>query len=119
MAGARLLRAADLFRLLRLLRHGHRTHAHVRISSPREFQLPLYFAVGARILAALAHLVVEFLPGLSVHPAGRQRARKSAHVRESAAGISALRALAWGELDVRAVGRLAWRVPDRGARGPG
>ncbi len=70
VAGSRLLCVADLLRLFRLLGHGDRADAHVRISRARELQLSLCLAVGARILAAMAHLPVEFLPRLSVHPPG-------------------------------------------------
>ena len=40
--GDRLLHAADLLRLLGLLRHGDRPRAHVRLPVPRELQLPVH-----------------------------------------------------------------------------
>ena len=42
LARPRVLHAADLFRFLRLLGHGHRSHAHVRISNSGKFQLPVH-----------------------------------------------------------------------------
>ena len=56
--GGGLLHAADLFRLLRLFGHGDRARPHVRLPLPGELQLPVHRAVGAGILAALAHVAV-------------------------------------------------------------
>ena len=47
MAGRGLLHAADLLRFLRLLGHGHRARADVRLPVPREFPLARpYLALG-------------------------------------------------------------------------
>ena len=77
LARTRLLHAADLLRLLRLLRHGDRPDAHVRLPHPRELQLPVRRAQRARVLAALAHLAVELVPRLPLHPARRQSRRRA------------------------------------------
>ena len=118
VARPRLLHAADLLRLLRLFGHGDRPHAHVRLPHPREFQLSVHRAQHPRVLAALAHLAVELVPRLPVHSARRQPARRAARLRQSRDRVPAVRTLARRELAVRAVGRLARRVPGRRARRP-
>ena len=62
LARGPLLHAADLLRLLRLLRHGDRARAHARVHVPRELRLPLHVAIDPRVLAALAHLTLELVP---------------------------------------------------------
>ena len=84
LAGPRLLHAADLFRLLRLLGHGARPDAAVRLPDPRELQLSLRLAIDPRVLAALAYLAVELVPRLPVRPARRQPPRH----RHAPTGIS-------------------------------
>ena len=57
--GLLMLLAADLLRLLRLLRHGDRARADLRVPLPRELQSPLHRPLGPGLLAALAHLAAR------------------------------------------------------------
>ena len=84
---------------------------------PRNFRLPYQRAVDHRVLASLAHVAVQLVARLSVYSAGRQSGRRAAHLSQPCHRVSAVRALAWRELDVRALGRLAWGVPGCRARG--
>ncbi len=54
-----LLRDPDLLRLLRLLGHGDRARAHVRLPLPRELPISLLGAIDPGLLAPLAHLAVR------------------------------------------------------------
>ena len=67
----RLLCAADLLRLRRLLRHGHRPWQDAGFRVPRELQLPIHRFDGPGILAPLAPVVVGVVSGLPVYPARR------------------------------------------------
>ena len=49
-------------------------------------------------------------------PLGGNRARQGAHLPQSGDRVPALRSLAWRELDLHRVGRVARAVPDAGAR---
>ena len=108
--GRRLrLRRPDLRRLLRLLRHRARHRALVRLRADRQLQPPLHRAQPDRFLAALAHLAVDLVPRLRLHPARRQP-RALARTRDQPAGdVSALGPVARRELELRAVGRLPRR----------
>ena len=82
LARHRLLHAADLLRLLRLLRHGDRPRPDVRLPLPRELPLAVHRRQRAGVLAPLAHLAVDLVPRLPVHPARRQpRQRRRARYR--------------------------------------
>lgn len=72
LAGRARLHGADLFRLLRLLRHGDGCCSHVRHQAPGQFLLALQVAVHHRVLAALAHHAVAVPARLSLHTAGRK-----------------------------------------------
>src|SRR6202795_3025888 len=69
------LYAANLFRLLRLFRHGDRARAVVRDPAAGEFSFTLPGDFDHRILAALAHHVVALPARLPLHSARRQPAR--------------------------------------------
>ena len=73
------------------------------------FNYPVHRAQHPRVLAALAHLAVELVPRLPLHPARRQPARRAARVREPRHRVPAVRPVARRELAVRAVGRVARR----------
>ena len=73
--------------------------------------------VGTRVLAALAHLAVQFVPRLPVLPLGREPSAGRARLRQPRHRVPAVRAVARRELDVRGVGRVARRVPGRRAHG--
>ena len=72
LARDRLLHAADLLRLFRLLRHGHRSRPDVRLPIPRELPLAVHRRHGAGILAPLAHVALDVVSRLSLRPARRQ-----------------------------------------------
>ena len=61
-----------LLRLLRLLGHGPRARADVRVSGCRELRPAVRLALDHRVLAALAHVAVALVPRLPLHPARRQ-----------------------------------------------
>ena len=67
------LHGPDLLRLLRLLRHGDRPRAHVRLpASRRTSTARTRRLLDHRLLAALAHHAVALVPRLPLHPARRQ-----------------------------------------------
>ena len=78
--------------------------------------IPTSRAVDPGILAPLAHLAVDLVPRLPLHSARRQPARREARLCEPRHRVSVVRPLARRELDVRAVGRMAWRVSGGRAR---
>ena len=96
--------AADLLRLLRLLRHGHRPGADVRLRLPRELRLALPRRSHHRVLAALAHLAVELVPRLPLHPARRQPRGRAADLLQPDDHDLPRRPLARGELELRRSG---------------
>ncbi len=55
------LHAADLFRLLRLFRHGDRPRGHARVPLPGEFRSTLFIAKRHGVLAPLAHDAVALV----------------------------------------------------------
>ena len=75
---------------------------------PRELRLPVHRRSDPRVLAALAHLAVDLVPRLPLHPARRQPARRAARpTRNLVDRVPAVRPLARRELDLRALGRSA------------
>ena len=73
LARRRLLHAADLLRLLRLLRHGDRPRPRCSASaSPRTSTTRTSSRSIHGLLAALAHVAVDLVPRLRLHPARRQ-----------------------------------------------
>ena len=66
------------FDFFRLFRYGHWPGAGIRIPFPRKLQLSLYCPQRHGILAALAHLPGFLVPGLCVHPSGRQPGEQAA-----------------------------------------
>ena len=107
------LQRADLLRLRRLLDHRDRRGDVPGLRDAR--QLPLSVRGGGllRFLAALAHHPVGVAARLPLHPARRQPARPGAHLLRADGDDAARRAVAWRELDVRRVGRVA-RAVSRG-----
>ena len=75
LAGDARLHLPDLFRLLRLHRHGARHRAPVRDRAAAELRRALPGGLAAGFLAALAHDPVALPARLSLHPARRQPAR--------------------------------------------
>ena len=78
LARGALLRAADLFRFLRLLRHGDRNGAHVRLPLSGKFQLSVLRHLDPGILATLAHHAVGLVSRLCLYSARRQPRRRLA-----------------------------------------
>ena len=81
VARHRLLHAADLLRLLRLLGHGDRPRPDVRLPLSGELPLAVHRRQRAGVLAALAHLAVVLVPRLPLHAARRQPRQPGADVR--------------------------------------
>ena len=94
VAGDAGLHFADLFRFLRLFRHGGRARAVVRHPPAGEFPIALQGGLDHRILAALAHHAVALPARLPLHSAWRQPARRTAPLSQSHADHAAGRALA-------------------------
>src|SRR5262249_38153420 len=111
VARRRLLRAADLLRFLRLLRHGHRLGPAIWLRTDREFLLPLRRGIDHRLLAALAHLAVELVPRLRLHPARRQPPRADPDDDEPHGRLHPVRPVARGELEFPRLGPVARRLP--------
>src|SRR5439155_12159096 len=107
MARPARLRVPDLFRLQRLLRHGHRPGPALRHRAAPELQQPVQGGVAERLLAALAHDAVIMAARLPLHHARRQPLLARAAASERDGHDGARRPLARGQLDVRGVGRLA------------
>ena len=100
--------------------------AHDRLQLPEQFQLPLHRRVDHRVLAPLAHLPVDLVPRLPLHPARRQPARRRPHLRQPADRVplcglwhgAAWTFVLWGAahgaflvLERLGLGRLVARVP--------
>ena len=102
------LRPADLRGLLGLLGHraGHGTVARVRAGA--ELQPPLHLAQPHGLLAPLAHFPVELVPGLRLHPAGRQPGRRPAARGQPDGHVPGFGPVARRQLELRALGPLSW-----------
>ena len=120
VARHRLLHAADLLRFLRLLRHGDRPRAHVRLPVPRELPVPLHRRHRAGVLAALAHVALDLVPRLPLRAARRQPRRTGADLPQSGHGVLPVRPLARRELELRHLGpvprRRSWCSSGSGSR---
>src|ERR1700733_2782094 len=79
------------------------------ISFHGEFPPTLPLRQHSGFLAALAHQPQHMAPRLSLHSAGRQSQRRSSNLPESDADDAAGRLMARSKLDLRRVGRTAWR----------
>ena len=111
LARRRLLHAADLLRFLRLLRHGDWSRPDVRLPLPGEFPVAIRRRQRAGVLAPLAHLAVNLVPRLPVHPARRQPRERDAPLREPGHCLFSVRPLARSELELRHLGAVARIVP--------
>ncbi|CAA9333937.1 MAG: Probable poly(beta-D-mannuronate) O-acetylase, partial [uncultured Frankineae bacterium] len=114
------LHAADLLRLLRLLRHGDRARPHDRLPAARELLPSVLRGVGHRLLAPLAHVAVALVPRLRLHPARRQPRLVAADLPQPVHGVPAHRDLARRRVDLRGVGLVPRRpARDRAGHRPG
>ena len=117
--GALAYTRADLLRLLRLLRHGDRARADVRLPLPGELRPPVLVRLDHRLLAALAHDAVALVPRLRLHPARRQSRGTPAQTLRNLCIVFVLTgALARRELDVRPLGPLPRRPARRSSASP-
>src|SRR5581483_4728511 len=98
------LHLADLFRLLRLFRHGDRARADVRHPPAGELPLALQGALDHRVLAALAHYPVALFARLSLHSARGQPVRHGSALPQFDAHDAARRLVAWCGLDLPDLG---------------
>ena len=114
-----VLRGPDLLRLLGLLRHGDRRRAGHGLSSDGQLPAPVRVALDRRVLDALAHLVVELVSRLRLHPARRQPPRHRPPDLQPDGDLPAERPLARRELDVRDLGWPQWAHDRRRERDPG
>ena len=101
------LQPADLFRLLRLFRHRHRRCRDVRHPLPVELQQPVQSPGYPGFLAALEHDVEPLPARLPLHPPGRQSPWRGAAPAQPDADHAARRLVAWGCMEVPALGRFA------------
>ena len=104
LAGGAGLHLPDLFRLLRLHRHGTRHRAAVRHRAAAELRRALPRHVPARLLAPLAHDPVAVPARLSLHPDGRQPERARHPGRRAVRHHGAGRPLARGGPHLRRLG---------------
>ena len=96
LAGRDYLHAANLLRLLRLLRHGRGTGTDAGLRVHRKLQSPLRRAHDARLLAPLAHQPFQLAPRLRLYPARRQPLVDLAHVLQPGHGVLPLRGCGTG-----------------------
>ena len=113
LVGGARVRVPDLLRLLRLLGHGDRPRAALRLRVPEELRRSVPKPFVDRVLAALAHLALRIPARLPVPAARRQPSRHHAHLREPDDRDAARRPLARRCGDLRRLGR----HPRRGPRG--
>ena len=105
VARRRRVRASDLLRLLGLLGHGDRHGPDVRLSLPRELPPPLRVAIRLGVLATVARLDGNVVPGLRLLPARREpRADPRPAAPQPARRLVPHRSLARRRLDVRLLG---------------
>ena len=105
------LRSANLFRLLRLFRHGGGAGADDERAVSPEFRQSVSGRRHRRVLAPLAHHAWRFPPRSRLHPPGRQPGRDRTADRQPDGDDAVVRPVARGGLAVRAVGRFARAVP--------
>ena len=83
---------------------------------PGELPLAVHRRQRSGVLAPLAHLAVDLVPRLPLHPARRQPRQPGAPVPQSDHGVLPVRPVARRELELRHLGPVARRVPGRRAR---
>ena len=78
---------------------------------PENFRWPYVATSVHGVLAPLAHLAVDLVPRLPLHPARRQPRQPGASLREPGHGVLSVRPLARRQLELRDLGPVARRVP--------
>ena len=114
VAGRHRLYVPDLLRLLRLFGHGHRSGALLWVPFSGKLQLPLRVPLRHRILAAVAHQPVHVVPGVRLHPAGRQPQGQGAAAGQHRHRLAADRPVARGQLELCPMGRVLRRAAAAG-----
>ena len=105
----------DLLRLLRLFRYGHRPGADARALNSRSTSTtPTSPAVSHGVLAALAHLPQLLVPGVRLHPSGRQPPGQTEDLPQHPDRLAAHRHLAWRGLELFVLGPVLRPVPHAG-----
>ena len=105
------VRRADLLRFRGLFDVGDRRRAVPGLCNAGQFPFPLRSGRLLRLLAALAHHLVELAARLSLHSARREPSRPGADLCGIDGHDAAGRPVARRELDVRGVGRPSRHVP--------
>ena len=103
------LRAADLWRLFRLLRHRDRRRAAGRDPAAHQLRSAVPRRQHARLLAPLAHHIVAVVARLSLHQHGRFARRPLAHPSQPDDHHAARRPVAWRVVQLRDLGSDARR----------
>ena len=99
------LHLPDLFRFQWIFRYGHRSGKDVRIPFRRKLQLSVRFPLHYGVLAALAYLPVQLVPGLCLHSVGRKPGENGSKAYlQSLRGMAPDGNLARSELDFHPVG---------------
>ena len=103
------LRLPDLRRFLRLHRYRPGVRQAAGDRPHGELPVPLFFPDALGILEQVAHFAVHLVPGLPVHPFGRQSRHEVGHPAESGHRHGPGRPLAWRQLGLRPLGGVSWR----------
>src|SRR4249919_3589249 len=98
------LRRGDLRGLQRLHRHRDRPREAAGVPVPAELQPPLQRTLAPGLLATLAYDAVALAPRLPVYPPRGVEEGRDPHLRQHHGHDGPRWALAWGGVDVRALG---------------
>lgn len=99
---------ADLFRLQRIQRYGHRPGLVLWVPLQGKLQLSVHLGQYSGILAQMAYLPFHLVPGIPVYPIGRQPEGQGKDLLEQADRVFLHGAVAWCKLDLYRLGFVAW-----------
>jgi hypothetical protein len=85
------------------MRQAFRCPAHA------QFQQPVFFTRHRRVLAEMAHLIVNMVSGLLVYPHGRESSIKNKDSAQHPPDVRGQRLVAWRELDICGMGHIQCR----------
>lgn len=108
LAGRGVLSDADLFRLQRIQRYGHRPGLVLWVPLQGKLQLSVHLGQYSGILAQMAYLPFHLVPGIPVYPIGRQPEGQGKDLLEQADRVFLHGAVAWCKLDLYRLGPVAW-----------
>ena len=108
LAGRGVLSDADLFRLQRVQRYGHRPGLVLWVPLQGKLQLSVHLGQYSGILAQMAYLPFHLVPGIPVYPIGRQPEGQGKDLLEQADRVFLHGAVAWCKLDLYRLGPVAW-----------